>query len=482
MDSDEISSQDAIERFRAELRKPLAERYFDESELIYIIDSASDNYDDYIRSEALLMGARLFPDSIPLLERRAVLYLDTDRNMFVSFMDDYSDLSSPLFDILRLNLLINRPHDEIVLKVEEFIKNFKFNQDEEVIQFIQTLHSLGLDQWLLDNINILKEKTSYLPSLLYEFAVIANEGENIFANNVSPFLEELTEIEPYVADYWTQLAIAYEREGKTHDAFGALEYALAIEPDNIAALRVKLGLLFSQSRTDEMGKVARQLHEMLPDEPEFAGALIISEPGSSIDFVNSLSPRAKASPTIILRSIFDENPELPQILENAYDYGVSDPIQWMAFAEFANKNSFIQAIPIILKTFEKKSGAPLRHDFLMLLLAFQADDYELVSKIFATGADPESPLRSIDYVYYAYSIYIISLLRSGQYSTAQGIVKSILNNIDYDSRLDDYVFQKLGIKAHLNDILTHIDSFQPADWENYKPLIPPRFNPDSPES
>lgn len=65
------------ERFRSELGLPPAQRYYSEDELIDIFDNSGDAGDDYLRTEALLLGARLYPDSQALLERRAIFTADS---------------------------------------------------------------------------------------------------------------------------------------------------------------------------------------------------------------------------------------------------------------------------------------------------------------------------------------------------------------------------------------------------------------------
>ena len=72
MESDDNGRDDLVERFRADLSRPVGERFYSEDELITIFDLAGDSYDDYIRSEVLLLGMRLYPESDELMARRAI--------------------------------------------------------------------------------------------------------------------------------------------------------------------------------------------------------------------------------------------------------------------------------------------------------------------------------------------------------------------------------------------------------------------------
>ena len=108
--------EELYERFKASLKRPVADRYFDEDELVEIYDYAGDLSDDYVQLEVLFCGARLYPASASLAERRALMYLDTSVDdsdeptpAAGSFLNDNPELQTPLFEIARLQ--INRPSD-----------------------------------------------------------------------------------------------------------------------------------------------------------------------------------------------------------------------------------------------------------------------------------------------------------------------------------------------------------------------------------
>lgn len=77
MSDDENPREELYQRFRESLRRPVSERFFDEDELVEVYDYAGDLNDDYVQMEVLFCGARLYPESQALSERRALLYLDT---------------------------------------------------------------------------------------------------------------------------------------------------------------------------------------------------------------------------------------------------------------------------------------------------------------------------------------------------------------------------------------------------------------------
>ena len=74
--NDDNPRDELYRRFLKSLKEPASERFFDEDELVEVFDYAGDIANDYARYEALFIGARLYPDSQALAERRALLYLD----------------------------------------------------------------------------------------------------------------------------------------------------------------------------------------------------------------------------------------------------------------------------------------------------------------------------------------------------------------------------------------------------------------------
>ena len=72
--------QQLLDEFAAALRarheNPGSEPWFSEDDLVDVFDFAGDVGNDYLRAEALMWGARTFPESERLFERRGVFYSD----------------------------------------------------------------------------------------------------------------------------------------------------------------------------------------------------------------------------------------------------------------------------------------------------------------------------------------------------------------------------------------------------------------------
>ena len=195
--------EELCSRFRASLSDNGSDRYFDEDELIEIFDYAGDLNDDYIRFEVLLCGARLYPDSIPLKERRALLYSAFGEDLSEKYLEDNNSQQSALWDIARLRNS-NPAGAEAVRQLELLLSHYDEFDDEEVIQLVDLASSLGQTDWLTDRLDALRVHVTYLPTLLFEIAVVLEMNGRY--DEAIKLLEELTNIEPYNEQYWFMLA------------------------------------------------------------------------------------------------------------------------------------------------------------------------------------------------------------------------------------------------------------------------------------
>ncbi len=152
MSDDENPREELYQRFRESLRRPVSERFFDEDELVEVYDYAGDLNDDYVQMEVLFCGARLYPESQALSERRALLYLDTSIDdtdapspAAGEYINDNFDTFSPIFDIVRLE---TEQPSEPQEALEFLLTQYETFNDEEMIRFCDLALDLGQYNWL----------------------------------------------------------------------------------------------------------------------------------------------------------------------------------------------------------------------------------------------------------------------------------------------------------------------------------------------
>lgn len=244
----------------------MAERFFDEDELVDLFDFAGDMADDYLKMEVLMCGARLYPDSSLLKERRAIFYSFISDDAASKFLQDNPQENAPLWEIMRLRSRAPKGHDA-ERELAYLLGGMDRMDDEEVIQFVELASQLGAYDWLIANEATVRSKAEYAPIFLYEMAVVSELNHNY--EKAVAYLEELTESEPFNAYYWFMIAQDYEMLDKRDKAIAALDYSLAINPDSKEALQLRARMLLSDDSTRNEGEdLLRELAGKYPDDPD----------------------------------------------------------------------------------------------------------------------------------------------------------------------------------------------------------------------
>ncbi len=225
-------------QFKNDLREGNLNEFYDVDDLITIADQAADLGDDYIQLEAILRGYRYFPDNEELGVRRGYIYHDLHIKGGAEGVASQPLGQNPLWVLLRLLTKVGRlePYkaqrrlDELIARTEEF-------DDEAIIQLINVACSFRLFMWLKNVFPTLRHKTTYLPNLLCEMYRHADEFRDV--NFTLSILEELTELEPFCIDFWNALAREYINLQQFDKAITPLDYALAIDSEDLAMIELR---------------------------------------------------------------------------------------------------------------------------------------------------------------------------------------------------------------------------------------------------
>ncbi len=419
-----------IERFREDLKRPLAERDYTEEELIAIFDRSADNLDDYLRVEALLLGIRLFPDSVALRERRAVMYEAFGEDVADKFYADNIDMDSTLIHILRLGHF-KGSKEQAERIIAQFIESYELKEDEEIIQFIHIFNKLDVCYWLFENLEKVENKCANKSLFYFEAAIAAEmDGDNTSGIKV---LEKLTELEPFSSEYWTMLASLYEREGRNDEAANAVDYALAINPEFIEALKIKIQIC--PKLDDNHTAIIEKYCAASPELMAFA-------------IENKLTAA----------SIFN--------LQQLYDNGFTNADDWQQLAAVAFDCNDPATMEIIIRTYMDKSGMKLGCGSMYTHALFRAKLYDVVLQ----GSELVAEMNGEDEVYKTGALILLSALRVGATNQAQEMAVGMYNS----SLLFDHVHTsnvlRFGFRSFLNDVMKRLKSKKPTDWETYDPL------------
>lgn len=243
-----------LEKIYNKFRKELADNdisiYYDEGDLADIFDYAGDVHDDYIRLEVLLLGNRLFPDSEIMLERRAIWLANLGNEPLRQFIFDHPNSNpSVMWEILRIRANAPFPAEEAINELESLLERFRLSDDETIIQFVALVRHLEQEQWLISNLDHVRDRCDYPPTLLFEIARMAYNRPQ--STSALQLLEELTELDPFNTDYWGLMAELQSNCEQYEESLSSLEYAKALEPDDIELLTIEGYDYLKLNRLDE---------------------------------------------------------------------------------------------------------------------------------------------------------------------------------------------------------------------------------------
>lgn len=492
MDEDEEYAEnrdELLDRFRRSLQLPMSERFFDEDDLIEIFDYAGDLNDDFLRVEALLCGARFFPDSEELLVRRGIFfsqYSDEARSQFLSYNSASDNL---ILEILRLR---NAPPEgeDAQAALQALLDSHDSLTDEEVIQFVDLCSSLAQFDWLKSKMDVMRKKAKYLNVLLYEMGAVA-EMLHEFEYSVKMF-EELTEYEPFNSYYWMLLARQHAQLDNAEKALSAIDYSLAINPQAYNSMLVKARLLYSMQRPlDEVLSLARKAVAESDNDPEcvkFLAQLYHSEGQDDMAaqvILSALDPDKEpdddsdeASITAERQRIFEYIPELlayhPDNIGDLLDrfYAANEDnsqMMWMSWAQQLSLQGHTDIAREVIACYERNTGIVVPSVF-NIEQAFEYKDFKL------TIESIQNYLNNIDGAEANFpsvlTMHIISLVKIGETDRALALCEFITQNIflqaypTVGNRLE-----YLGMLQIAKEIRSLILQRVPKSyWDEYDPL------------
>lgn len=480
-DNNDDRRNELCERFRQSLKNGGAgSEYFDEDELIEVFDYAGDLNDDYLRFEALLCGARFYPDSVPLSERRALLYYSIGEDVSQKYLQDNATRNGALWDIARLRSASPMGADA-VKALDRLLADYSEFDDEEVIQLVDLASTVGQTDWLLNRLDALRAHVTYLPTLLFEIAVML-EMERRYSDAIK-LLEELTDLEPYNEQYWFMLAQEYDLDGNPAGALQALDLALAILPDD-KAMRFYHARLLSRDEAGRADAIAslERLAADFPDDQEICRFLAALYVESTDD-----EDKARTKAAAVLRKCFKLNPGDRKLASDllAVDNVSSEEIitlvdrnqppadvsEWIAWAgELEELGAFDKAIDILLYCERKIGKTDAAINESLVIDYFMQADFKEVCRRFESqtvGMSAATP----DDAALIFVAYAISLAKTGREKEALHFSNMILKLIVEDGPDDiTYALRRLGTGLVLTDIIKRCQSKKKTDWTDYDPL------------
>lgn len=435
MENNSSEQFDLYDQFRQSLASSdKSSIYFDEIDLIEIYDYANDNDDQYVKLEALLCGARLFPDSEPLAVRRAYYYYSNSDNDAAAELVKLHQHKSALWDILQLKLE-NPTTQQAIDQVKEILAKSSVLDDETIIQLVEFIDEFSLASWAIENKKFIAEKCEFPSTLYYELGTVADSIEN-YADAANLF-EEATMLEPFNIIFWECLAQAHLNNEEYDKARNAIDYALAIENKSLRTLLLKAQILTEQNQNlDEATEILTSILAKDPQDDQAVRILtmLYDKTGQTESAIKLITYMAKNRPNeriwvdcLLTELGINFDPNTINTYHDSTDYNTED--QWVEWAvSYLSAGKYAQAAHILLCLYrydELAKGYSMLYEVLYRLGRFDEISKDVV-RLRNSNRSPKGGWRPEMIL-----IAVLSLIRNKDFDYAMTIIDDILSTFTF---------------------------------------------------
>lgn len=461
------------DRFRSELATSPRDIFFDEKELIEIYDQAGDLDDEHVKLEVLLHGFRLYPDSEDLAMRRAYLYYNYRIDDGVRDMWKNRSRNAPLWNILKIRMSPEANGREALEKLIESTDKF---DDEEIIQIVDCASSIGEYGWLKDNLGKLRQRCGYMPTLLYEMQIVAS------LNNDSPeavkMLEELTEIEPFNAEFWTIMAEEQLKMGNAEEALSSVEYAIAISPDDPRPIMCKARAMVALDRGySEVITMLEGIKDEYADDSGFVQLLGVAyvnenrlaEATALLSAYNKEFPADKAVIDYLLLLHYESACDILDVYYSTSDAS-RDEKDWADWASGHHAQGHYAEAALILECYDRNAGIN-RNRALYFSSLYAARFYKVIIHLFEYYTQPDHRNQMIPEIGMT---AVMSMLRLGRRDEALATARRLVAGYGINGEWSvGGVLASIGAVTVLSMLISTLESGKDVSVDDLDPFSPP---------
>lgn len=474
--SDEQYMRELYLRFLSDVKNNNNSEFYEEDELLDIYDYAQDEGDEMVQLYVLLTGARLYPDSDFLDERKAFFLSTINDQAARNMLDRHGRRETALWGVLRL-MLNNFPDGNPESDLADLLTSGVKFSCESVIRLIDTLHDLGRDDLIAESLHIIEERAENRALLYYEAAEALYNNDR-YVSLARDIADELTQQEPFNPDNWILLAKIEFAMEHINESVAAADYALALDPSSINGRLVKgIALVTSkQSRAESI----ELLRSVLTDNPDNAiASRALAEAYSrdrkkkaALEVYYAFMERDEANNFVILDALKLRPSNANRFFE-LFDKRVGCAEQrWLEVAVQLANHDFVDQAAEMLAFFHSKHHL---HDgmeyFLSLLyrLGLHQQYAQLFGQVCAEAKQPG--VEPVQFSATAYLLLAAAYLKSGLYEEAKSICNLMLKDPPTPSDHDESLRWR-GIQVTLQLILKMACNPEliPSD-ESFDPLM-----------
>ncbi len=459
--------QQLYERFKKSLSERNDSEFFDADDLVIIIDQAVDFEDEYVQIEALMRGYRFFPDNEQLANRRAFLYYNLNLDAGVHNMIEHKPDDSPMWDLLKLRTqegdLQNIEDAQSIL--ESLLQRPEKFDDETVIQFVDCASACGLFDWLKANEKLLRRKADYLPTLLYELFIVSDLNSD-YEYSIK-LLEELTEIEPFNGDFWGALAQTQCNAELLDAALSSIEYALAIDSENVGVLTLKASILIRLEQYHSALKIIESLIDK--NRTSLLGELKaralyglgeIEQTHSVISEFNALFPEDR---TLVEIALYLQHPNISQILELHYDaINTDEQKKWEEWAHSQVAVGQVLGASQILQCLRSRNELSYAGYKVLATTLYSSKSFTAAIDLLNSALEHENDALTPDVIIAG----LVSHVHLGQKNEAKRAFEKIMTRLPlsiYNNWTMSSTLQSIGFSSFLGHFNTLLETPGPID-------------------
>lgn len=265
---DEQYLKELYGRFRQDALKGNTGEYYTQDELLDIYDYAQDESDHFVMLYVLLSGARYYPDSDFLDERKALLLSTVSSDAARMMLSRKGRHDTALWRVLDISLDCVEGGDPSE-KLSTLLESDMTLDSESVIWLIDNLHAARRHDLIVQNVDRMVEMAED-PAEVYHSAALAlyNEGGEYYPHALA-MVEELTKLDSFFVDGWILNARIEYQLDHFPQALQAIDYALALEPDNAEAAWVKSMIMPMTVGADNIPAIIEHIRKVVKVRPDW---------------------------------------------------------------------------------------------------------------------------------------------------------------------------------------------------------------------
>ncbi len=487
MDNERNPREEIYQRFIKSLAQPVNQRYFDEDELVDIFDYAGDLQDDYVQLEVLLCGARLYPESVGLSERRLLFYLDTSEDdtdqrteAAAKYLADNPDVSSALFDIARME---TNPGDDPEASLEYILHQYDSFGDEETIRFVDLAIDLGQYKWLVDHLDEISAKVPYKPTLLYE---IAREADSRYDNETLIHAADgLIEAEPFTVGYWIMLFRGQARLDRRDDARTTYDSAKALAADDPEAMLGIADTVYTSAPylLGDMAETLQSIKDQHPDDFNYTDAYcaMLVQMGNMSSAINEIKAyldrkpeNVRAMRQLLMCNAADSSDYIERFFAVADAEAIAE-LDIESLAQGLNMRGAMRSVNALIGALDETQSMAEPYYSMWMEALFALGKYDKVIELGQRQDVLEStmqmPLKGASLAY----AYTVALLKKSRYDEAKAFADKM--QPFFQSTLPDVPLPlRMAINSYMS-LIPKIDNHRDDKlyWEYYDPLSYDKF-------